>query len=73
MIASSANSVIFELLTDIGMSFMKVRNNKGLMTVPCGTPEHTVNGLLASRFTTTLCSRFVRKDLIHLLVLPVIP
>ena len=26
------------------MSFMKVRNNKGPRTVPCGTPEHTGNG-----------------------------
>ena len=73
MIASSANGLIFELVTDIGMSFMKVRNNKGPRTVPCGIPEHTGNGSLASWFTTTLCSRFVRKDFIHLLVIPVIP
>ena len=46
MIASSANSLIFEPVTDIGMSFMKVRNNKGPRTVPCGTPEHKGNGFL---------------------------
>ena len=73
MIAMSANSLIFELVTDIGMSFMKVTNNKGPRTVPCGTPEHTGNGSLASWFTTTVCSLFVRKDLIHVLVIPVIP
>ena len=55
------------------MSFMKVRNNKGPRTAPCGTPEHTGNGSLASWFTTNLCSRFVRKDFIHLLVTSKIP
>ena len=73
MIASSVNSLIFELVTDSGRSFMKERNSKGPSTVPCGTPEHTCNGLLASWFTTTLCSRFVRNDLINLLVVSVIP
>ena len=50
MIALSANSLIVELVTDSGMSFMKVSNSNGPRTVPCGTHEHRGNVLDPTSF-----------------------
>ena len=71
-ITSSANSLMLELVTDNDMSFMKAWNSTGLSTSPCGTPQDT-GGLLASWFTTALCTLLVRKEWFHLLVVPVMP
>ena len=49
---SSAYSLIV-LFTEVVMSLMYSRNSSGASTVPCGTPEVTVCGLLDIPSSTT--------------------
>jgi len=55
------------------MSFMKHKNRSGTKTVPCGTPEDTVDLELFSPFTITCCVLSVKKLLIHSRRVPFIP
>jgi len=54
------------------MSLMKHRNRRGTKTVPCGTPEDTVDVKLFLPFIMTCCVLSVKK-LIHSIRGPLIP
>ena len=47
------------------------KKSRGPRTVPRGTPESTEHGLEDSP-PTTCCFLFIKKDRIHLLILPLI-
>ena len=70
---SSANNLVLDERTHLGMSFMYTRNNRGPRTVPWGTPD--VTRLVFDDFPSrmTVCSRCDRNYAIHPRVFPVIP
>ena len=66
---SSANSLICEI-TQSGRSLMYAINSSGPNTVPCGTPDRTLDVLL---FTRTVWVQFKRNDDIQFRVLSQTP
>ena len=63
---SSANSLNFVPLDKpLEISLIYTRKKRGPKTVPCGTPERTLDGLDDIPSTTTLCFLPIRKDLIQ--------
>ena len=69
---SSANKRTFDVKFS-GKSLIKIRNNNGPVTVPWGTLESTLTQSENSPLITTRCFLFVRKVLIQLRVLPLMP
>ena len=68
----SAKSPVLDL-TQSGRSLMNSKNSNGPRTVPCGTPLMTGMFSDAAPSTKACCVRSVRKPLIQLWVLPLIP
>ena len=60
-------------ILDCTFSFMYSKKSIGPRTEPCGTPDVTSAMSGRAPLTETRCSRFDRKYLIQLCVLPVIP
>jgi len=62
-----------ELIFSFNKSFIKIINNKGPNTVPCGTPQHTLRESLDMSLHLTLCVLSLKKDLKRLFETPRIP
>ena len=70
---SSAKDAILEWSVFLSMSLISIRNIRGPMTLPCGTPLITGRGDDSVPLTITDCVRFERNSLIHDRSLPLIP
>ena len=70
---SSANSLQMFICTSLGISLMKIINNMGPITEPCGTPLKTSFHCESFPATFTHCVLFFKKDFIHSSISPVNP
>ena len=70
---SSAKDAILEWSVFSSMSPISIRNIRGPMTLPCGTPLITGRGDDSVPFTITDYVRFERNSFIHDRSLPLIP
>ena len=61
------------LLIESGVSFMNTTKKVGPSTLPWGMPLDMVDHVDISLLTTTLCMRFDRKFVIHLMRGPSMP
>src|SRR3989442_15912367 len=65
-VASSANkNILLRLLQTSGKSLMKIINNKGPKTVPCGIPLRTLFDPDNTPFILTCCILLHKKASIH--------
>ena len=70
---SSANDERKELWSSASISPIRIRNNSGPITDPCGTPERTCDGSELKPLAITHWLRFSKNDSIHLRIFPPIP